>query len=182
MQKLTPVDLAGIVEEVKAEGKTRRVLWQDSESIAFLSSGRRERKDFHIDPADEVTLQLSGVQVLVYITPEGKQENAVIQAGQALLCPGGVPHSPRAEPIPRRQRAFDGRNVRQCHLYQPLRGGKLGHATGARCQVSAFDQRRRLVGQRRDALRSDVLHKTNPLPARVHRRCAQAAGAAWHAL
>ena len=95
MEKLIPIDLAGVVEEVKAEGKTRRVLWQDSESIAFLSSGRKERKDFHTDPADEVTLQLSGVQVLVYITPEGKQENAVIQAGQVLLCPGGVPHSPR---------------------------------------------------------------------------------------
>ena len=97
MEKLTPIDLAGVVEEVKAEGKTRRVLWQDSESIAFLSSGRKERKDFHTDPADEVTLQLSGVQVLVYITPEGKQENAVIQAGQVFLCPGGVPHSPRLE-------------------------------------------------------------------------------------
>ena len=97
MDKLTPIDLAGVVEEVKAEGKTRRVLWQDSESIAFLSSGRKERKDFHTDPADEVTLQLSGVQVLVYITPEGKQETAVIKAGQVLLCPGGVPHSPRLE-------------------------------------------------------------------------------------
>ena len=97
MEKLIPIDLAGVVEEVKAEGKGRRVLWQDSESIAFLSSGRKERKDFHIDPADEVTLQLSGVQVLVYITPEGKQETAVIKAGQVLLCPGGVPHSPRVE-------------------------------------------------------------------------------------
>ena len=97
MEKLIPIDLAGVVEEVKAEGKGRRVLWQDSESIAFLSSGRKERKDFHTDPADEVTLQLSGVQVLVYITPEGKQETAVIKAGQVLLCPGGVPHSPRVE-------------------------------------------------------------------------------------
>ena len=95
MEKLTPIDLKEIVADVKAEGKGRRVLWQDSESIAFLSSGRKERKDFHIDPADEVTLQLSGVQRLVYRTPEGKEETAVIQAGQMLLCPGGVPHSPR---------------------------------------------------------------------------------------
>ena len=70
MQKLIPIDLKGVIDDVKAEGKGRRVLWQDSESIAFLSSGRKERWDFHIDPADEVTLQLTGVQHLVYRTPE----------------------------------------------------------------------------------------------------------------
>jgi 3-hydroxyanthranilate 3,4-dioxygenase len=97
MEKLVPIDVMGVIESVKAEGKTRRVLWQDSESLAFLSSGRRERKDFHIDPSDEVTLQLTGVQNLVYRTPEGNEQTAVIKAGQMLLCPGGVPHSPRVE-------------------------------------------------------------------------------------
>lgn len=97
MRELIPVDLQAIVGEVKAEGKGRRVIWQDSESIAFLSSGRKGRKDFHTDPADEVTLQLSGVQHLVYLTPESEQRTAVIKAGQMLLCPGGVPHSPRLE-------------------------------------------------------------------------------------
>jgi 3-hydroxyanthranilate 3,4-dioxygenase len=97
MNDLIPIDLNRIVEDVKADGKGRRVLWQDSESIAFLSSGRRERRDFHIDPSDEVTLQLSGTQNLVYLTPAGEQRTAVIKAGQMLLCPGGVPHSPRVE-------------------------------------------------------------------------------------
>jgi 3-hydroxyanthranilate 3,4-dioxygenase len=97
MKQLIPIDLAGIVEEVKGQGKGRRVLWQDSESLAFLSSGRKQRKDFHVDPSDEVTLQLSGVQNLVYIDGAGKQQTAVIKAGQMLLCPGGVPHSPRVE-------------------------------------------------------------------------------------
>ncbi|HEX9663475.1 MAG TPA: 3-hydroxybutyryl-CoA dehydratase, partial [Candidatus Binatia bacterium] len=94
MKELIPIDLDEIVENVKAEGKGRRVLWQDSESIAFLSSGRKERRDFHIDPADEVTLQLSGVQNLVHRAPDGREHTAVIKAGQLLLCPGGVPHSP----------------------------------------------------------------------------------------
>ena len=97
MDKLIPIDLQEIIARAKAEGTGRRVLWQDSESLAFLSSGRKERRDFHIDPSDEVTLQLSGVQNLVYITGDGKQETAVIKAGQMLLCPGGVPHSPRVE-------------------------------------------------------------------------------------
>jgi len=97
MKELIPIDLKEVVEDVKAEGKGRRVIWQDSESIAFLSSGRKERRDFHIDPADEVTLQLTGVQHLVYRAPDGGEREAVIKAGQMLLCPGGVPHSPRLE-------------------------------------------------------------------------------------
>jgi 3-hydroxyanthranilate 3,4-dioxygenase len=97
MKELIPIDIEEIVKSVKAEGKGRRVLWQDSESIAFLSSGRKERRDFHIDPADEVTLQLSGVQRLVYRDPNGAERTAVIKMGQMLLCPGGVPHSPRLE-------------------------------------------------------------------------------------
>jgi 3-hydroxyanthranilate 3,4-dioxygenase len=97
MDRLIPVDLNEMIATVKAEGKGRRVLWQDSESLAFLSRGRKDRKDFHIDPSDEITLQLSGAQHLVYRTPEGKQETAVVKAGQVLLCPGGVPHSPRVE-------------------------------------------------------------------------------------
>ena len=97
MEKLLPIDLKGVIDEVKNAGKTRRVLWQDSESIAFLSSGRKERWDFHIDPADEVTLQLTGVQHLVYRDESGRELTADIKAGQILLCPAGVPHSPRLE-------------------------------------------------------------------------------------
>ncbi|MGH7783730.1 MAG: 3-hydroxybutyryl-CoA dehydratase, partial [Candidatus Binatia bacterium] len=90
MKDLIPIDLNGIVDEVKTDGKGRRVLWQDSESLAFLSSGRKDRKDFHVDPSDEVTIQLSGVQNLVYQTEGGKQQTTVIKAGQMLLCPAGV--------------------------------------------------------------------------------------------
>lgn len=95
MKELTPIDLQELVEVTKAGTKGRQILWQDSESLAFLSSGRRQRLDFHVDPSDEVTFQLSGEQHLHYITPEGERRIAVIKAGQILLCPGGIPHSPR---------------------------------------------------------------------------------------
>jgi 3-hydroxyanthranilate 3,4-dioxygenase len=95
MKELMPIDLTAAIDETKAAGQTRRVLWQDSESLAFLSSGRKERKDFHTDPSDEVTLQLTGTQHLVYRTAAGEEKTAVIKAGQMLLCPGGVAHSPR---------------------------------------------------------------------------------------
>lgn len=95
MKDLLPVDLNEAMRSVGAEGKGRRVLWQDSESIAFLSRGRKMRSDFHVDPSDEVTLQLAGEQRLHYLTPEGDEKVAVIRPGQLLLCPGGVAHSPR---------------------------------------------------------------------------------------
>jgi 3-hydroxyanthranilate 3,4-dioxygenase len=95
MKELTAVDLNTIIETTKAQGQARQVLWQDSESLAFLSRGRKQRLDFHVDPSDEVTLQLSGEQHLHYITPEGERRVAAIRPGQMLLCPGGVPHSPR---------------------------------------------------------------------------------------
>lgn len=95
MKELSAVDLDEIIKTTSSEGKGRRILWQDSESIAFLSRGRKQRTDFHIDPSDEVTLQLTGVQRLHYKTPDGEEKIAVIRPGQILLCPGGVPHSPR---------------------------------------------------------------------------------------
>ena len=95
MKELAAVDLNEAIEARGSGGKGRQVLWQDSESIAFLGRGRKRRMDFHIDPSDEVTLQLRGEQHLHYITPDGQKKVAVIRAGQALLCPGGVPHPPR---------------------------------------------------------------------------------------
>lgn len=95
MKDLSAVDIQDAMEGVRAAGQGRRVLWQDSESIAFLSRGRKMRTDFHVDPSDEVTLQLTGEQRLHYLTPEGEEKVALIRPGQLLLCPGGVPHSPR---------------------------------------------------------------------------------------
>ena len=80
------------MEGVKGD-KGRRVLWQDSESLVFLS---KEREDFHIDPSDEVTvLSSAACRISSTIDGEGKQRTAV-EAGR-ILCPGGVPHSPRVE-------------------------------------------------------------------------------------
>lgn len=95
MRELVPIDLMDAIESLKAEGRGRQILWQDSESIAFLSRGRARRVDFHVDPSDEVTLQVAGEQHLHYIAPDGERRVAVIRPGQVVLCPGGVPHSPR---------------------------------------------------------------------------------------
>ena len=95
MKDLFAIDLEDAIRSVRDAGKGRRVLWQDSESIAFLSRGRKMSTHCHVDPSDEVTLQLAGEQLLHYITPEGERKIAAMRPGQLLLCLGGVAYSPR---------------------------------------------------------------------------------------
>ena len=95
MKALETVDLEELMDATAKAGKGRTVVWQDSESIAFLSRGRKRRMDFHVDPSDEVTLQLRGEQRLHYLTEGGEDKVVVLAPGQMTLCPGGVPHSPR---------------------------------------------------------------------------------------
>ncbi len=97
MKALERIDIQALMEKTAAEGRGRAVVWQDSESIAFLSRGRKRRMDFHVDPSDEVTLVLKGEQRLHCLTEDGREKVVVMGPGQMTLCPGGVPHSPRVE-------------------------------------------------------------------------------------
>ena len=97
MKAMESVDLEALMERTASEGKGRAVVWQDSESIAFLSRGRKRRMDFHVDPSDEVTLVLKGEQRLHCLTGDGEEKVVVMKPGQMTLCPGGVPHSPRVD-------------------------------------------------------------------------------------
>ena len=67
-------------------------------SLIFIARGREYRSEFHINPCDEVMVQLKGEMRLHYRTPEGKEEVAVISEGSAIHTPAGVPHSPRFPP------------------------------------------------------------------------------------
>ena len=83
------------IEENRQNWGQRRVLWEDSDFIVFVTRGPNSRKDFHIDPGDEIFYQLEGELNLHYITLEKKHEVAVIKAGELFLLPSNVPHSPR---------------------------------------------------------------------------------------
>jgi 3-hydroxyanthranilate 3,4-dioxygenase len=95
MDDLVPIDLEQSVGSLAASGKGRVVLWQDAQTLGFLSRGRAGRRDFHVDPSDEINLQIRGVQHLHYLTPDGAEKVAEIHPGQMLVMPAGVPHSPR---------------------------------------------------------------------------------------
>jgi len=82
------------IEENRGNWGQRRVIWQDSDFIAFVTRGPNRRKDFHINPGDEIFYQLEGELNLHYLDQE-KHELAVLRAGELFLLPGRIPHSPR---------------------------------------------------------------------------------------
>jgi 3-hydroxyanthranilate 3,4-dioxygenase len=83
------------IDENRTDWGQRRVLWENSDFIAFVSRGPNRRKDFHINPGDEIFHQLEGELNLHYIRPDGKSDLALLKAGEMFLLPGHVPHSPR---------------------------------------------------------------------------------------
>ena len=83
------------VDENRGNWGQRRIIWEDSDFIAFVTRGPNSRTDFHIDPGDEIFYQLEGELNLHYMTPEQKHEIAVITEGELFLLPANVPHSPR---------------------------------------------------------------------------------------
>ncbi len=82
------------IDENRGDWGQRRVIWQDSDFIAFVTRGPNRRKDFHINPGDEIFYQLEGDLNLYYIQ-DNKRELATLQAGDIFLLPKNTPHSPR---------------------------------------------------------------------------------------
>jgi 3-hydroxyanthranilate 3,4-dioxygenase len=70
------------------------VIWQDSDFIAFVTRGPNRRKDYHINPGDEIFYQLEGELNLHYLK-DNQHEIAVLQPGDIFLLPRNTAHSPR---------------------------------------------------------------------------------------
>jgi 3-hydroxyanthranilate 3,4-dioxygenase len=82
------------IDENRGDWGQRRVIWQDSDFIAFVTRGPNRRKDYHVNPGDEIFYQLEGELDLHYIEHD-KRELAVLKAGDLFLLPRKIPHSPR---------------------------------------------------------------------------------------
>jgi len=82
------------IDENRGNWGQRRVIWQDSDFIAFVTRGPNRRKDYHINPGDEIFYQLEGELNLHYLK-DNKHVLAVLAAGEIFLLPKHLPHSPR---------------------------------------------------------------------------------------
>jgi 3-hydroxyanthranilate 3,4-dioxygenase len=82
------------IDENRGNWGQRRVIWQDSDFIAFVTRGPNRRKDYHINPGDEIFYQLEGELNLHYLK-DNKHSLAVLKSGDIFLLPKNMPHSPR---------------------------------------------------------------------------------------
>jgi 3-hydroxyanthranilate 3,4-dioxygenase len=69
-------------------------VFRDSEFIIMVVGGPNSRKDFHVDPGEEFFYQLEGDMILATVQ-DGKRVDIPIRAGEVLLLPPNVPHSPQ---------------------------------------------------------------------------------------
>ena len=70
-----------------------KVIWEDSQFTAMVIRGPNARRDFHVDPSDEIFYMLRGDMVLEYIAG-GRRHEQVIREGEMTLVPALTPHSP----------------------------------------------------------------------------------------
>lgn len=70
-----------------------KVIWEDSQFTAMIIRGPNARRDFHVDPSDEIFYMLKGDMVLEYME-NGQRRDRVIREGELLLVPALTPHSP----------------------------------------------------------------------------------------
>ncbi|HZT08452.1 MAG TPA: 3-hydroxyanthranilate 3,4-dioxygenase [Chloroflexota bacterium] len=97
MLPLIPRNLWGWVEENRDAFQPpvgNKVVWQDSQFTAMVVRGPNARRDFHIDPFDEIFYQLRGDIVVEYLDEHGTRQNAIVHEGDLFLVPARVPHAP----------------------------------------------------------------------------------------
>ena len=70
-----------------------KVIWEDSQFTAMIIRGPNGRRDFHVDPSDEIFYMLKGDMVLEYMD-DGRRREQVIREGELLMVPAFTPHSP----------------------------------------------------------------------------------------
>lgn len=70
------------------------LVFQDSDFQVMIVGGPNRRDDYHVDPGEELFYQLEGDIVLKVMEDAGPRD-IPIRAGDILLLPPNVPHSPR---------------------------------------------------------------------------------------
>jgi 3-hydroxyanthranilate 3,4-dioxygenase len=97
MQTLQPLNLHRWIDEHRAMLKPpvgNKLIYQDSEFIVMAVGGPNVRRDFHVDPAEEFFHQIEGEMVL-RVAEGGTIRELPIRAGEILLLPARIPHSPQ---------------------------------------------------------------------------------------
>jgi 3-hydroxyanthranilate 3,4-dioxygenase len=94
--QLKPLNLTDWIEQNRENFPKpvgNKVIWQEGEFITFVS-GANSRNDFHINPGDELFIQLKG-DIRVDLQIDGERVINPLREGEILMVPALVPHAPR---------------------------------------------------------------------------------------
>jgi 3-hydroxyanthranilate 3,4-dioxygenase len=97
MQPLTPFNFQRWIDEHRHLLKPpvgNKLVFEDAEFIIMVVGGPNARKDYHDDPGAEFFYQLEG-DMLLRTIQEGARVDIPIRAGEILLLPAHVHHSPQ---------------------------------------------------------------------------------------
>lgn len=70
-----------------------KMLW-NSNFMVMVVAGPNQRKDYHVNPGEELFFQIEG-DIVVRIRENGKPRDIPVKQGELFLLPSNVPHSPQ---------------------------------------------------------------------------------------
>ena len=100
MASIRPVNIqewSATIRQRRRPPGGNKVMCLDGGVIVMGVGGTNSRKDFHVDPAEEFFQQIEG-DMLLRIVENGRIVDVPIRAGEMLLLPPRVPHSPQRYP------------------------------------------------------------------------------------
>ena len=69
-------------------------VFEENDFIVMIVGGPNSRTDYHVDEGPELFYQLEG-QMILKVVADGERQDITIGAGEMLLLPPRVPHSPQ---------------------------------------------------------------------------------------
>lgn len=97
MKSLTAFNLNAWIEEHREQLKPpvcNQQVFEENDFIVMIVGGPNSRKDYHFDEGPELFYQLEGT-MLLKVFADGELKDIEIGAGEMLLLPPRVPHSPQ---------------------------------------------------------------------------------------
>ena len=97
MQSLHAFNFRQWIEENRSQLKPpvgNKRVFRDGDFIIMVVGGPNARQDYHVDPGQEFFYQLEGDMVLRTMQ-DGRAVDVPIRAGEVLLIPPHLPHSPQ---------------------------------------------------------------------------------------
>ena len=97
MSKLAALNLKGWIEEHRHLLKPpvgNAQIWENADFIVMIVGGPNARKDYHINPTEELFHQIEG-DITLKIIEDGEKRDIPIREGDIFLLPALIPHLPQ---------------------------------------------------------------------------------------